>query len=128
MNDDKNKPTITITGGVQGGNINMGGTQDFRGNVTFSMGAVHAGDDTRQQLAELVKQLADALTQLPAEQKDDAEVVQSLAQEAIDEVSKEKPNRRLLEIKGENLKKAAENLLAVAPIAAKIAKTLLTIG
>lgn len=128
MSSEAKRPNITIKGNVRAVNLNQG-DQRFYGPVTFSMGALSATpDDTRQQLHALMQQLADALSQLPAAQKEDVEVVQALAQEAVNEAAKDAPNKKLLEIKGENLKKAAENLAAVAPIAVQIARTLLMIG
>ncbi len=117
--------SISIGGNVSGGNVNIGGSQTFHDNVTINMNAISASEDHRQELAALVEQLNAALATLPQE---DAEVIETLAQDAVNEASKDKPNKRLLEIKGENLKKAAENLATVAPIVVKIAKTLLMIG
>ncbi len=125
VGDGNTVTKISIGGNVTGGIVNVGGEQTFRGNVTINTNAISASEEHRQELAALVKQLNAALTTISPE---DAEVIQSLAQAAVDEVSKDKPNKRLLEIKGENLKRAAENLAAVAPIAVKIAKTLLMIG
>ena len=47
--------------------------------------------------------------------------------DAVEEANKHKPDAKRLQIRGDNLKKAAANLLAVTPIAVKIAETLLMI-
>ncbi|MCA9885417.1 MAG: toll/interleukin-1 receptor domain-containing protein [Anaerolineae bacterium] len=116
---------ISINGNVKGGNVNIGGSQTFHGNVMINVDQWDAAENDRKQLEELVKQLNIALKTIP---QDDAEVIETLAQDAINEATKDAPNKRLLDIKGESLKKAAENLLAVSPIVAKIVQKLLMIG
>ena len=116
---------ISIGGNVKGGNVNIGGSQTFHGNVVIDTGQWDAEEEDREKLAKLVEQLNDALKTIP---QDDAEIIESLAQDAINEATKDAPNKRLLEIKGENLKKAAENLLTVSPIVAKIVQKLLMLG
>lgn len=67
-----------------------------------------------------------------AVQAAEAKVVAALAKEAVDKALEEKPDRRLLEIKAENLKKPAEGIAQVAPlvvsIAAKIVAQVLQMG
>ena len=53
--------------------------------------------------------------------------VKIAANNALEEANKPKPDVERLQIRGDNLKKAAANLLAVTPIAVKIAETLLMI-
>jgi len=117
--------SISIGGKVTGGNINIGGSQTFHGNVTIHTNLNDLEDDPRNQLYKLIEQLNFGLAAIPPE---DAEVIAALTQDAVDEASKDKPNKRLLEIKGENLKKATEDVPAIALIAGRIAKTLLMIG
>jgi hypothetical protein len=121
-NIDQRNQSFNI-GSLSGGNINLGGTQTIYGNVTFNAGQAGTAEDEKAQLQALIHQLNDAIKQLPPA---DAEVIESLAQDAVNEASKDNPNRRLLEIKGESLKQAAQNLAAVAPIVAKIVQRLLT--
>lgn len=116
---------ISIGGNVKGVNVNIGGSQTFHGNVVINARQLDASEDDREKLAKLVEQLNDALKSIP---QDDAEVIESLAQDAINEATKDAPNKRLLEIKSENLKKAAENLLAVSPIVTKIVQKLMMLG
>jgi hypothetical protein len=79
-------------------------------------------------VAPHLEQLEVALKDVSAEQAEDEEMVQDYANAAAEEAGKEKPNPKKLKITGESLKKAAENLLGVAPIAVQIAKVLTGIG
>ncbi|MFW5691400.1 MAG: hypothetical protein ACOCXZ_02755 [Chloroflexota bacterium] len=76
------------------------------------------GDDA---LTALIAQLQDALRQVPDDKRDDAEAVDALAKEMTQSASAEKPNKKLLEIKGDALKAAAENLKDVVPAVMAIA-------
>lgn len=125
MSDDK-KQEINFHGDNKADNQVFGDQINY-GNITFG-GAPSAPDDVRAELERLIIELNTALKQVPDESKEDAETVEMLAQEAMDEASKDEPRRKMLEIKGENLKKAAENLLVVSPIVAQIVKNLLMIG
>jgi ElaB/YqjD/DUF883 family membrane-anchored ribosome-binding protein len=93
-------------------------------NVNFGL-LPNATQDTRQQLEDLKKQLTEVLQQVATDHPDhqeDAEIVAELTQDLADSAQAEKPRRRMLEIKGENLVKAAENLAKVTPTVVGIAK------
>lgn len=130
MNDKDTKPTISIGGNVTGGNVNIGGKQTFHGNVTISYSALDGAPagSAQDELKALLKELEDALKQAPADKAEDVELVKEYADEIAKEAAQDSPRKKKLEITGENLKKAAENLLAVAPIVAKITQKLLMIG
>lgn len=115
-----NRRTSINTGNVSGGVVNIGGDM----NVSYG----GAGGDARQQLEAQIAELRRALDELRQSHPDDVEVVETLVGEAESEAKKPQPNKKLLEIKGNSLKEAAENLLSVAPIAVKIAKTLLMLA
>jgi ElaB/YqjD/DUF883 family membrane-anchored ribosome-binding protein len=123
---DKKKQEINFHGENRANNQVFGDQTNY-GNLVFG-GMPGASDDVRAELQRLTEELNAALKQVPDAQKDDAATVEALAQEALDEASREEPRRKMLEIKGENLKKAAQNLLAVSPIAVAIARKLLMIG
>jgi internalin A len=129
VEQNRNKSESEIHGNVQAGNVNIGGKQKFGDSAHIEVN-ISALEDAPQgsQLAELrqlLEQLQAELRNVPAEQAEDAEAVQDYANDAVAEATKEKPNGKKLEITGENLKKAAENLLSVAPTVAKIAAVLL---
>ena len=125
MSDDK-KQEINFHGDNNAQNQTFGDQINY-GNLNFG-GAPNASEDVQAELQGLIEELNAALKQVTDEQKDDAETVEALAQEALDEASREEPRRKMLEIKGENLKKAAENLLTVSPIVAKIVQKLFMLG
>ncbi len=119
MGDQKK---IDLSGStITGSNLNVN-IDSKMGKIVQTIRAAPKSDDTnRQQLESLIQQLTDALKQVPQVQTEDAEVVTELTQELVDAANKPQPNQKMLEIKGENLKQAAENLKAVAPIILSIA-------
>lgn len=125
---DDRKPTIK-TGKVSGDIVNIGGEQTFHGDVSINHGVLSnaPSDPARENLKELLQQLEDALKDAPEDQAEDIVAVQQIANTAAEEASKEKPNKTMLTVTGEGLKQAAQNLLAVSPIAVKIAAVLLHI-
>lgn len=72
-------------------------------------------------LDDLLSQLSEALGSVPEEQKEDVEAVSVLTEDLVESGKQEKPNKRLLEIKGESLKAAAQNLAEVTPTVLAIA-------
>jgi hypothetical protein len=128
--DSSGKPSIHIGGKVTGGIVGIGSTQTFHGNLTINYGTLNNAPEgsPQEELKKLLTELEAKLKEAPAEQAEAVAAVQSLANTAAEQASQEKPNKTMLKITGEGLKQAAENLLAVAPIAVQIAKTLLLIG
>lgn len=90
------------------------------------------GGDAQATLDDLLTQLKEALAQVPAAQREDAEAVETLAHDLAQTSSQETPNKKLLEIKAESLKAAAKNLAEVAPtvmlIATQVVNHILTGG
>jgi len=110
---------ITISGNIQNSNINIKSTLT---NVQQSVGAMTSVDEAaRQELQDLIKQLSQALEKIPEKQRDEAEALAASAQTLVENAKVEKPNKTLLQISGEGLKKAAENLAEVAPTVVAIA-------
>lgn len=131
--ENQNSPSIDIGGGVKGQNVVIGSTQTVHGDLTITVGAMPAAsEDVRATLQKQIEQLIEALKAAPAEQTDKVQEVKMAAEDAVSEATKEQPDKKRLEIRGENLKKAAENLAAIAPtvinIATQVAKTLMMIG
>jgi len=91
-------------------------------NVQQSIGAVPAVDDaSRQQLQSLIGQLSKELEQIPASLKEEAEAVAASVQVLVDAAKSEQPNKPMLQITADGLKKAAANLAQVAPTVVSIA-------
>lgn len=132
--------------GGEGGHVHVGGQQsygdeysgDFRGailnvrstleNVTQSIDNVTGADQsTKEDLKEFVAQLEEALEQVPPDRVEDAEAVATLTESVVEQASAEKPNKALLEITGEGLKKAAQNIADVLPAVLGIATKIVTV-
>jgi hypothetical protein len=110
--------------------FNMSG--DFRGaiinikstltNVQQSVGEIRTADEAaRKELEALIGQLNEALQKVPAEDVEQAQAVAETAKVLVDTAKAEKPNKTMLQISGEGLKQAAQNLAGVMPIVASIA-------
>lgn len=91
-------------------------------NVIQTIGASPNGtDDAKEEIQGLIRQLAEELKKVPSDRKEDAELIADLTEDLVDDVSKPEPKKRIIEIKGENLKKAAESLASVTPTVLHIA-------
>jgi len=110
--------------------FNMSG--DFRGaiinikstltNVQQSIGDLRTNDETaRKELETLIGQLSEALQKVPAEHQEQAQAVAETAKVLVDTAKAEKPNKTMLQISGEGLKQAAQNLAGVMPTVLSIA-------
>jgi hypothetical protein len=123
---------------VHGDTFNMSG--DFRGSilnikstlthVTQTIGALPGADPAaKAKLETLIRQLNDALQKVPPDKGEDAEAVAELAQQLVETANKEKPNRTMVQVTGEGLKQAAQNLANVMPTVLTIATQIVgTIG
>jgi hypothetical protein len=110
--------------------FNMSG--DFRGaivnikstltNVQQSVGDIPTSDETgRKALETLIGQLSEALQKVSAEHQEEAQAVAETAKVLVDTAKAEKPNKTMLQISGEGLKQAAQNLAEVMPTVLTIA-------
>src|SRR5215475_2501750 len=110
--------------------FNMSG--DFRGaiinikstltNVQQSVGDIRTNDEnTRKDLEKLIGQLSEALQKIPADKQEQAQAVAETAKALVDTAKAEKPNKTMIQITGEGLKQAAQNLSEVMPIVVTIA-------
>jgi DNA-directed RNA polymerase subunit H (RpoH/RPB5) len=117
---------FTMSGNFSGGVLTIKSTLS---NVAQSIGTVPRGDAvTRAELQQLIEHLSTELQQVPSAQANDAVAVAELAQQAVEQATREQPNQTMLHISAEGLKQAAQNLAAtlpaVLPIATRIAETL----
>ena len=110
--------------------FNMSG--DFRGaiinikstltNVQQSVGDIRTSDETsRKELESLIGQLSEVLQNVPAEHQEEAQAVAETAKVLVDTAKAEKPNKTMLQISGEGLRQAAQNLAEVMPTVLTIA-------
>ena len=124
-----------------GDQFNMSG--DFRGaivNIQSTLTSVQQNVheirtdnvDARQELATLIAQLRDVLREVPDSKQEQAEAVAQTAKALVDTAKSEKPNQTLLQITGEGLKQAAQNLADVLPavvaISAHIVNAVMKLG
>ncbi|RPH58067.1 MAG: hypothetical protein EHM81_10645 [Chloroflexi bacterium] len=110
--------------------FNMSG--DFRGavinikstltNVQQSVGDIRTKDETtRKELEKLIEELSQALQAVPAVSQEQAQAVAETAKALVETAKAEKPNKTMLQISGEGLKQAAQNLAGVMPTVVTIA-------
>lgn len=73
-----------------------------------------------QELHRLVDQLRAALARLPAEQADDAEAVAGATADLVARATKEKPNKKLVDVAVTGLRTLVDGLATISPIALNI--------
>ena len=110
---------FNMSGDFRGAIINIKSTMQ---NVQQSVGDLRTDDEaTRAELMSLVEQLNQALQSAPPEKVEQAQAVAETAKALVETAKAEKPNRTMLQITGEGLKAAAQNLAEVMPTVVTIA-------
>jgi len=108
-----------MSGDFRGAIINIKSTLT---NVQQSVGEIRTDDqNARQELEKLIGQLSEALEKTPEESQEHAQAVAETAKALVDTAKAEKPNKTMLQITGEGLKQAAQNLAEVMPTVVTIA-------
>lgn len=109
-----------LSGDFRGAILNIESTLE---NVQQTVGQMQAGDeDSRRELQQLIGQLSKALSAtVPAEKKEQVEAVAVTAKALVEQAKEAKPNRTMLQITGEGLKQAAQNVADVLPTVLSIA-------
>jgi hypothetical protein len=108
-----------LSGDFRGAILNIKSTLT---DVQQSVGKIPSADEsTKQELESLVEALKQALEAAPAEKQEEAQAVAESAKMLVETAKTEKPNRTMIEITGEGLKKAAQNLAEVMPSVVGIA-------
>jgi small GTP-binding protein len=116
--------TFHMSGDFRGAILNIKSTLDH--TIQTINNLPQANDAERQALQELFKQLQAELIKAPPELEQKAEAVSQTAKALIDTANTEKPNPTMIQITGEGLKKAAENIAAVMPTVLLIATQIVT--
>ena len=110
---------FNLSGDFRGAIINIKSTLT---NVQQSVGEIRSTDETsRKELEALIGQLSEALQKVPADHQEQAQAVAETAKVLVDTAKTEKPNKTMLQISGQGLKQAAENLAGVIPVVVGIA-------
>jgi len=108
-----------MSGDFRGAIINIKSTLT---NVQQSVGAIKTNDENaRKELEKLIGELNEALQKIPETKHEQAQAVAETAKALVDTAKAEKPNKTMVQITGESLKKAAENLADVMPTVVTIA-------
>jgi ElaB/YqjD/DUF883 family membrane-anchored ribosome-binding protein len=118
--------TFNMSGNFQGAILNIKSTLT---SVSQTVAALpHVDQSAKDELQKLIKQLEEALQQIPPGKAQEGEAVAESAKQLVEAATKEKPNRTLVQITAEGLKKAAENIAGVLPtvlpITVQIAETI----
>jgi methyl-accepting chemotaxis protein len=117
--------SFDMSGDFRGAIINIKSTLT---NVQQSIGDIHSGDETtRKELETLIGQLSEALQKVPEGHQEQAEAVAETAKVLVDTAKGEKPNKTMLQISGEGLKQAAQNLAGVMPAVLNIARQIILV-
>jgi septal ring factor EnvC (AmiA/AmiB activator) len=110
---------FNLSGDFRGAIVNIKSTLT---NVQQSVGEIRTEDAmTRKELEQLIGQLSEALQKAPVEHQEQAQAVAETAKVLVDTAKAEKPNKTMLQISGEGLKQAAQNLADVMPAVVGIA-------
>ncbi len=116
--------TFNMSGDFRGANVNIKSRLE---NVQQTIGALpHADEAAKAELQQLIAQLNDALQEAPEDKAEEAEAVAQMAETLVETANSEKPNKMMVEITGDGLKKAAENVAAVMPTVLVIAMQIVT--
>jgi methyl-accepting chemotaxis protein len=108
-----------MSGDFRGAIINIKSTLT---DVQQSVGEIRTSDETaRKELETLIGQLSEALQKVPAEHQEQAQAVAETAKVLVESAKAEKPNKTMLQVSGEGLKQAAQNLAGVMPTVVTIA-------
>jgi hypothetical protein len=134
MSPSGDKKTEIKVGNIQSVISNVGGEQKFGGEVKLildrvnqNIGAIANADQAaKDELARLTSQLYDVLQQVPENLLSEGEKVSKRLDILIQQLSDPKPDREMVEITGESLKKAAANLQGVMPAVLAIATQIVT--
>jgi ElaB/YqjD/DUF883 family membrane-anchored ribosome-binding protein len=113
-----NKPTRsskkdgTNVSGVNRSVVVMGDATGTIQNIHES--SIGKTQEEKDELQQLIEQLNSALKSVPSEYTDDAEAVRIKVEDLLTKANTDQPNRKVLQIDADGLKKAAENIASVA--------------
>lgn len=113
-----NGDQFNVSGNFEGSNVNIGSTLS---NVNQSIQGISHGLETeKEELAQLMTELNAILQHAPANKQAEAEAVATFAKQVVDNVLQPHPNKIMLQMSGDMLKKAAENVEGALPTVLKI--------
>lgn len=111
--------TFNMSGDFRGANINIKSRLE---DVTQTIGTLPKADSSaKAELEQLIQELNDVLQEIPEEKSEAAEAVAQSAEMLVKKAAEEEPNKTMIQITGEGLKQAAQNLADVTPAVLTIA-------
>jgi ABC-type transporter Mla subunit MlaD len=111
--------TFNLSGDFRGAILNIKSTLR---DVEQTVGDIRTQDGaSKAELQQLIQQLSEALEKAPPQQAEAAQAVAETAKSLVDQAAAAKPNKTMLQITGEGLKQAAQNLADVMPTVLTIA-------
>jgi ABC-type transporter Mla subunit MlaD len=111
--------TFNLSGDFRGAILNIKSTLR---DVEQTVGDIRTQDGaSKAELQQLIQQLSEALEKAPPQQAEAAQAVAETAKSLVDQAAAAKPNKTMLQITGEGLKQAAQNLADVMPTVLAIA-------
>ncbi len=111
--------TLHMTGDFRGAILNIKSTLT---SVTQTIGALpDAEPSVKEELQQLIAQLQETLEGAPPDKIEDAEAVAKTAELLVQTATEAKPNKPMVQITGEGLKQAAQNIADVMPTVVTIA-------
>ncbi|MGD2155801.1 MAG: hypothetical protein PVG14_04655 [Anaerolineales bacterium] len=114
-----------LSGNFQGAILNIKSRLE---NVQQSIGSIKTqDDDSLVELQKLIDQLNQILQQVPQEKQEEATAVAKTTEALVEQVKEEQPNKTMIQITGEGLKKAAQNLADVLPTVVPIAAQIVAV-
>jgi hypothetical protein len=111
--------TFIMSGNFQGAILNIQSTLTQVSQTIAT--SPHVAPSAKEELQGLVDQLKEALQQTPPDRTEEAKAVAQFAELLVQTATAEKPNKPMLQISGEGLKKAAQNLAEAMPLVLTIA-------
>ncbi len=115
-----------VEGSIITGKVEAGGDFVGRDKTTTTYGSGGADEATKAELSQLIQQLEAALQQIPLAHQAEAKDVAEQAELLVKEVARSEPAPAMVEITGERLQKAADNIKAVMPTVAVIVGQIMT--
>lgn len=105
--------SLELSGDFRGSILNIKSRLD---NVSQQIDTIpRAGEETKDELRELINKLEAVLKETPRERAEDAEVVSKRLQDLVDEAQEEEPESAILQVSSERLRKAAHNISDILP-------------
>lgn len=108
------KAKYDMSGNFQGATLNIESKINSQ-EIRTMIGEISPNEISRKELQGLFNQLVEALKQVPPANAQEAEAVAESAKRLIDDAGQDPPNRPMVQVTAEGLKKAAENIANVVP-------------